>query len=313
MSDSFPLPLVQKEIHWEFYPETSPDLLVCAMVWGDEYLKRTDNLKRSCEEFGMAGVICEMPTVHFSMSHKGTDDARYTKANFICSMLETYQRPILYVDSDCFFSEYPACLVAKHLNYDFAVYNWLADTNNAAYIPVQIISKGDGSSHPEKERYYRFSHSIEFYSDKQLISSGCVQYYNNTLNARLILERWHAIVCGFSGCADDHCLDYTYNNYVAEQKEFRVLWLDKAYARYPWWIDTKPVISHLDMPDSEEQWPPLPETENIKRVYPERLKACRQDLLIPRNAILDTVTGQVYEVRNDGLIPVRIVTRQFWI
>ena len=100
-------------------------------------------------------MLQEVPTIHNSISASGSSDLRYTKANFIHSLLSRYGQPILYVDADCVFRSYPA-LIDEFLTggTDFAIFNWAADPDNEAFFPIDV--RCGGKIH--HARFYAFSH-----------------------------------------------------------------------------------------------------------------------------------------------------------
>jgi len=267
---------------------------VCAMLT-ESYMQHGERLAASCRKFGLPFAIYVVPTVHNSISHRGTPDPRFTKANFIHFLLETYQMPIVYLDADCYFEEYPALfdqLVREKC--DFAIYNWLADKDNCAYRPVPLSLNIDGREQLVTNRYYVFSHSINFISPHQLLCSGAVQFYGNTGAARMLLRNWHEIVAMFPGSADDPCLDFTFNRRLRGTIDLKVKWLPKSYVRYPWWIQARPVINHPDHPSPGTQFITIEDRTRVCRFWLEEAQPHAARTILPSRALLDIETGDVY-------------------
>ena len=101
------------------------------------YAENAMRLAASCAKFSLSYELHEVPTVHRSISLRGSDDLRFTKANFIHHLLTTHKRPVLYLDADLEIVAQPALLselVRDRI--DFAIYNWLADEHNDRFYPV---------------------------------------------------------------------------------------------------------------------------------------------------------------------------------
>jgi hypothetical protein len=104
------------------------------------YAEKAERLAASCEAFGLSYVLHEVPAIHRSLNSRfGTDDLSFTKPNFIHHLLQTYQKPVLYLDADCEFAAEPALmdqLVSS--GRDFAIYNWLADDYVDRFVPLEL-------------------------------------------------------------------------------------------------------------------------------------------------------------------------------
>ena len=135
MNDAFPLPLPSTRTT-ESKGRDGSRFLVASMYTAS-YADRAERLRASCEELELPYVLQEVPTIHNSISASGSSDPRYTKANFIHSLLSRYGQPILYVDADCVFRSYPT-LIDEFLagGTDFAIFNWAADPDNEAFFPI---------------------------------------------------------------------------------------------------------------------------------------------------------------------------------
>jgi hypothetical protein len=210
---------------------------VCAM-FSNSHQQKAERLRASLLSLDLDFAIYEVPSVHRSISEKGSDDPALSKPYFIRLALDLFQRPVLYVDADMCFRRAPDLF--NNLPADFAIYNWLDSDATDAWLPVprQPIAPG------RPPRYWAFSHAIDDWSDTQLICSGCVQWWSPA--ARPLLDRWTDVLAVFPHAADDHCLDVAFN--YRPPDKLRVAWLPKEYARYGFWIFSAPVIDHPEFP-----------------------------------------------------------------
>jgi hypothetical protein len=313
-STNFPLAFSYKRIYDQQLGtlKTAP-FVVCAMLT-DGFYDYADRLIRSCKLHNLQYVLYEVPTVHQSISPKGTADPSFTKANFIHFLLETHQKPVLYVDVDCLIVDYPNIFEEYIRNkYDFAIYNWLADEHTECYIPVDIEGTNGNETRVIRNRFYKFSHSIDYYSAEQLICSGAVQFYNNTNEARILLREWQNVIAQHPNTADDVCLDYTFNNFILGNLPLKAGWLTKAYIRYAWWIYVRPIINHPDIPRAGGVFQPIPEVQGRKRFYPERAQPKNVDYYFPRDCLIDTKSMVLLKVQNGQLVRWRPLDRKLWL
>lgn len=287
---------------------------VIAAMFTASYSPKADRLIRSCEKLGLPYDIHEVPTVHRSISSRGTDDLSYTKANFIRHRLDAHKKPILYVDADCEFVSEPVLidrLVGSGC--DFAIHNGFASERTERFVPIELSPSPDQP--PIKDRFYRFAGGERWYSETQLVSSGAVQFYANSLAARALLSRWHRTIATFTpGRADDSCLDFTYNNLGRRSWLWwllRVHWLPKAYARYPMWIYVRPIIDHPDWP-SPSYFNSLrgQDPKGRKRFYPSLME--RRAFPFPPNCIIDTEQRLVCQLIDGELVPIEPLDESFW-
>jgi hypothetical protein len=162
------------------------------------YSEKAARLAASCEKLRLRYVIHEVPTIHRSISSKGTEDIAYTKPNFIRHLLGAHRRPILYLDADCEFVSKPELmdqLVTSGC--DFAIYNWYADKYTDRFVPIELsIRAGEP---PIRTRFYRFAGCGRWSTSSQLGCSGAVQFYANSVAARTLLLRWHRTVSSLRG------------------------------------------------------------------------------------------------------------------
>jgi len=287
------------------HPVTSTTRFVVAAMYTGSYAALAERFRTSADVVGLPWVAYEVPTVHRSISPRGSPDPRFTKANFISFLLREYQRPILYVDIDCKFVSFPDRLeelIAAQC--DFAIYNWLADEHTDAFKSVEVSEVGaSGETIMVRDRYFAFASSIDFMASDQLICSGAVQFYGNSAGTHELLKQWHGTILSMPNVADEHCLDFTYNN-LQRIHPLRVQWLQKSYARYPFWIYVTPVIDHPDDPNPGIGFVPINESSGRKRYYPERATRIVTGRLFPRECVIDVKAGILLVRRGNELIPV---------
>jgi tetratricopeptide (TPR) repeat protein len=269
------------------------------------YARCGERLAASCREHGLDLALFEVPTVHRSISPKGSDDLCYTKANFVQLLIERYDRPVLYLDVDCVIVERPDRidrLLADHV--DFAIYNWLAEEHTEAYVRAEIEPYG---------RYYRFSHSIDERSDSQLMCSGAVQWYRNSAAARRLLGAWQSVLERAPGRADDECLDLAFNNQPPQSPPLRAVWLEKRYARYAWWIYERPVIDHPEFPGSGQGFVPLRELDGQPRIHAAALWRPQVAYWFPKDCLIDTQTRTLLRLHEGTWRPVGSWSTPLWL
>lgn len=287
--------------------------IVGAMFTAD-YGEKAKRLISSCEKFGQPFEIHETPTVHRSVSVSGGDDLRFTKANFIGNLMREHDKPVLYLDADCEFMDKPnlICDLVKS-GCDFAIYNWLADDYTDRFVPF-ISGHDDELDKPY--RYFKYHGSVDLHSTKQLIGAGWSQFYRNSFAATALLARWHQSVAEFNGCADDDCLDFTFNNLRRSDWLTWVLkyrWLPKEYSRGMFWIYAKPVINHPDIPAPTSRFPAIKCARGRKRLYRSLVEKRRGQLLFPREAIIDTATATICKLIDGQIVPIQKTDQQFWV
>jgi len=309
----FPLPIESSKIYRD-----NPDVLndtsfvVCAMFTpGERYYRYADRLADSCETYRLPYRIYEVPCVHTSISLQGTTDLAFTKANLIAMNMQTFPaKNILYVDVDVLFVDYPQrILEISNADYDLALYNWLSDWHNEAYVPV-IDNQGGKRI---VTNCYIYSHHIGLYCPDQLICSGGVQFYRNAPNIFGLLKAWLSVIARSPLSADDESLDYAYNNLDKTSNVFRPMWLDKSYLRMPWWPHVKPVILHPGMPMAANDRSPLPAIDNRTRFYPEHCRIKQSDLYFPPDYYIDTEKKLLLKVAHSRIADVRPIQQEFWV
>ena len=310
----FPMPFPYKRIYKEGLPDlNNSTFLVISMFTPNDphYYRCADRLAASCSMYRLPYVIYEAPHIHSSISRKGSCDLSFTKANFISFNLQRFSgKDILYTDVDMFFVDYPEKIIEiSRLGNNFAIYNWLNDEHNEAYVPINgKIEAGNVYSD-----FYVFSHHIGYYCPRQLLCSGGVQFYRNSVEAGHLLESWQGVIANAPDSADDECLDYAFNNLGDELEKMKPFWLDKSYLRLPWWPHIKPVILHTTLPTAGTGRASVPERDHQKRFYPEQCRQRRGEFCFPADYVIDTKNGFLLKFKNEQLVDSRKVSRRFWI
>ena len=278
------------------------------------YSEQAARLAASCEQFGLPYELHEVPTVHASISTRGSNDPSFTKANFVHHLLKTHKKAVLYLDADCEFSAPPDLLTELvRSRCDFAIYNWFSDQYTDMFKPVEILAE---DSTLIKGRYFRFAGSVDWYTETQLMCSGLAQFYSNSLAARTLLRKWHQTIIDYPGTADDQCLDFTYNNlgWFSWRCWFlKARWLPKAYARIAFWIYANPVINHPEYPTKNDQFARIKDpTGRRKQFYWKLIPKLEAAPLLPRDRIVDTKEGLLCKVVDGQVIPVERTEEKFW-
>jgi len=271
-------------------------------------------LSASCRAHSLPLALFEVPTVHRSISVKGSDDARYTKSQFIRFLFDRFERPVLYLDVDCVVAQHPARiddLLAAQV--DFAIFNWYAEEHTEAYVPTEVTLQDGSARRVTTDRFYRFSHSIDSLCERQLLCSGAVQWWNRTAPAVTLLEQWQRVIERSPGSADDHCLDYAFNNYPSVAAPLRAAWLPKGYARIAWWIYERPFIDHPEIPATVDGFVPLVEMDGKRRIYTQSLKQHEVAYVFPKDCLIDTETRTLFRLSNQGWRPVARFETPLWL
>jgi hypothetical protein len=288
----------------------SADFLVVAMH-SDAYADKAERLRESCVHFGLPHEIRRVPVVHDSISRTGVANLAFTKATLILDVLAQRRRPVLYVDADVVFRSEPV-LIRELLEQgtEFSIYNWAADRQADAYVPAPIVvSDGVQGNGP---RFFRFASKFVHYDPAQLLCSGAVQVYADTPGARALLQAWQGTIAGFPGSADDHCMDYLWNNRGPELASLRASWLPRAYARYAWWITTRPVIDHPELAAVATHFKRVPEVGGRKQFYPERAQLLDDSTQFPRDCIIDVHAKRLLKIENKAIVHEQPIQQEFW-
>jgi hypothetical protein len=279
------------------------------------YSAKAERLAASCDKFELPYFIHEVPEVHKSISVKGTEDFSYTKPNFIRHMLATHRKPVLYVDADCEFMSRPDLIgELSRSDCDFAIYNWCADEYKDVFVPVEVDTDAEVPS--TENRFYRFVGGFDWFSNNQLICSGLVQFYGDSIAAQNLLSRWQRTLVTFPGCLDDEALAFTFNNLTRYSWLWwllRVQWLPKSYARISWWIYVKPVINHSEIPGKPARVEKINDPRGRKTFYRSQLEHRSVTCLLPRHCIIDTVQHMVCKLVDGQLVQIEPTDQEFWL
>jgi hypothetical protein len=273
-----------------------------------------ERLAASCRAHSLPLALYEVPVIHRSINPRGSEDVRYTKPNFVRFLLERHQRPVLYLDVDCVIAERPARineLLAARV--DFAIFNWLAEEHTEAYVRADI-TRGEGLRPGTRfDQLYRFSHSIDWMCPTQLLASGAVQWYSNSSAAKELLSLWQAVIERSPRSADDKCLDFAFNHYPASSPTLTAAWLDKAYARYAWWIYQRPVIDHPEFPSLGQGFEPLPALDGKPRIDLAKVRQQHASYVFPKECLLDTHARLMYRLEAGAWRVVGAMVTPLWL
>ena len=309
MTAVFPQPF---RSHDTLRGDGNPAYVVVGMFTAS-YRPGAERLAASCRKFNIAYELHQVPTIHNSISVRGTDDLAFTKANFILQMLATHKRPVVYIDADCEIMS-PLVLIDELVRSrsNFAIYNWCADQSNDRFMPIE--RRGNNALGVEK-RYYVWAGAVVWESHSQLLCSGCVQFYRPSMAARMLLKRWHQTIASMPGCADDDVLDFTFNNlsrWSLLGQLLRPTWLPRTYARQPWWIYDQPVINHPDFPGPNAAFNKLTHPTR-KRFYSSQMRRRGAEGRFPPDLIIDTHQGEICKLVNGELVVVAKTDARFWL
>ncbi len=211
------------------------------------YKDKADRLINSLNNFNLNYKIFEVPTIHYSKSDKGSNDINYCMPKLIIDMLNQFKIPIIFLDCDLVVMKEPKLFYSlKEKNIDFAIYNWLEDSENDGYLPVKL--KINSERGKIEETYYINSVNVKLLNNPnregQLFSSGGVAYFSESNSSINILNEWLENIIKYPKAPDDQLLDHTFNYSSTVRKNLKVEWLDKSYCRVFWWIFSEPIINH---------------------------------------------------------------------
>ena len=211
------------------------------------YKDKADRLINSLNNFNLNYKIFEVPTIHYSKSDKGSNDINYCMPKLIIDMLNQFKIPIIFLDCDLVVMKEPKLFYSlKEKNIDFAIYNWLEDSENDGYLPVKLKINSDKGE--IEETYYINSVNVKLLNNPnkegQLFSSGGVAYFSESNSSINVLNEWLENIIKYPKAPDDQLLDHTFNYSSTVRKNLKVEWLDKSYCRVFWWIFSEPIINH---------------------------------------------------------------------
>lgn len=187
-------------------------------------------------------AIYTVPTVHCSISAKGTPHIEFSKPSFIERCLDVFERSLVYLDADLVLRERPSFDPLVNDGTDFAIYNFLADDKSDAFAPISLPFGGK----LWKTRFYMLSHKFEMSDSSQLAAAGPTQFYANSKAARKLLQNWKKTIERLPPVADDESLDHAFNTF---KRPLKTKWFGREYCRYPFWLTTRPLIDHPQFPD----------------------------------------------------------------
>ena len=211
------------------------------------YKDKADRLIKSLNNFHLNYKIFEVPTIHYSKSDKGSDDIDYCMPKLIIKMLKKYKIPIIFLDCDLVLTKEPKLFFTlKENNIDFAIYNWLEDSENDGYLPMKL--KINSEKGVTEKTFYINNVNVKLLNnpdmDEQLFSSGGVAYFSESDASINLLNKWLENIIKYPKAPDDQLLDYTFNYSSTVRSNLKVKWLDKRYCRVYWWIFSDPIINH---------------------------------------------------------------------
>ena len=211
------------------------------------YKDKADRLINSLNNFNLNYKIFEVPTIHYSKSDKGSNDINYCMPKLIIDMLKQFKVPIIFLDCDLVVMKEPKLFYSlKEKNIDFAIYNWLEDSENDGYLPVKL--KINSERGEIEETYYINSVNVKLLNNPnkegQLFSSGGVAYFSESNSSINVLNEWLENIIKYPKAPDDQLLDHTFNYSSNVRKNLKVEWLDKSYCRVFWWSFSEPIINH---------------------------------------------------------------------
>ena len=211
------------------------------------YKKKAERLIGSLDRLNLNYKVFEIPTIHYSKSEKGSEEIDYCMPKLILTMIENYKIPIIFIDCDLIFVKEPKLFYTfTKEQIDFAIYNWLNDSENDGYLPIKLKVKTDKGD--IENTYYINGVSVNLLNstnkEEQLFSSGAVAYFSNTKESINLLKEWIKNIIKYPKAPDDQLLDFTFNYSASVRKNLKFRWFDKSYCRIYWWIFSDPVINH---------------------------------------------------------------------
>lgn len=302
MSGQFPYTV------WKAAEADGAPFLTCTM-FTDSHRALAERLGESLQRFGLPFLLCEVPSVHRSISIRGGDDLAYCKPRFIRAAIEHHDRPILFVDADCVVRQPPE-LIARLCaeGYDFAIYNWVSDPINDAWVPFKGVPGGTAG---DPRRYWVFHHSVELSSETQMLSSGAVHLWRNSPATLALLEAWEASLSVHPRSIDDQCLDYAFNVATRSSRTVKYCWLPKEYMRYAWWIYAAPIIDHPDIP--HELDPDSFHDMKAERLVQAEIVEEHKKRVFPRDCIVDVQDKMLLRPSVAGWQRVRRITAPLFV
>jgi hypothetical protein len=278
-------------------------------MYTEHYAALANRLAKSLIAQNLPFAIYQVPTVHNSISAKGSTDLTYTKSQFIRSIMEKTKKNVVYIDCDCQIKKFPSLLFEIQNHTDLAIFNWLSEEENNAYTPI--------NPDHEENNIYRNSHSINYTSKSQLICSGAVQLWSNKNSSFKLLELWQDTIEKNPGSADDCCLDYAFNNLNLKLDGNNIIkpyWLPKSYARYAWWIFTEPVIDHPQIPNMSTNWVEVKGANGEKRFYENEISISNKNEINGKYPdLIDRITHNHFSIIQNNILKIEKLSKKIWI
>jgi len=280
----------------------APGNILFVSMYTENYKELANRLTISMMAQGLPFAVFEVPTVHNSISEKGSSNLNYTKSSFVRKIIEQTGKNVVYIDCDCQVKKFPSLLFEIAEKNDFAIFNWLSHEDNGVYVP--LVGSDDA-------KFYRYSHSIDQVSESQLVCSGAVQFWSNKKASIELLEFWQKTIEENPGSADDHCLDFSFNNFKPSGAPIRYQWLPRSYSRYAWWIFTQPVIDHPQIPNVSTKWKEVDCSTGMR--FDSRLVTSLKSPSKFSNGIIDVSRNSFISVKADGVVEVNLIEEEMWI
>lgn len=152
-------------------------------------------------------------------SHACMTDLRYTKPNFIHTMLEKCKVPVVYMDCDlvvmaeplhiaealrsvvsimmeCFlhWENFGLRQATRRDNVDWGTTNLLADEVSSCWLPVERFFGDSATSQLDRLRYFVPTGRVQYLSTDQVQSNAAISFFSNTAGARQVLRCWHQAI-----------------------------------------------------------------------------------------------------------------------
>jgi len=270
------------------------------------YKDKADKLINSLNKFNINYKIFEIPTIHYSKSNKGSDDINYCMPKLIMKALSSFRLPILFIDCDMEIVQKPELFYRlDEKKIDFAIYNWLEDSDNDGYLPLKLnINTSEGKIEKtyfiNKVNVKLLNHSEK---EKQLFSSGAVAYFSNSDLSNKLLKDWYKNIEKYPQLPDDQILDYTFNFTFDKKNKLKIEWLSKNYCRVYWWIFTKPIINHPDNVSHREKDNFYKITGKKRFKIENTIK--RETSKIPSDLIIDINEKKLLKIKNGKIFIIK--------
>ena len=278
------------------------------------YKDKADRLINSLNKFNLNYKIFEVPTIHYSKSEKGSNDIKYCMPELVIKMVKKFKIPIVFLDCDLVLVKEPKLFYElRKKNIDFAIYNWLEDSENDGYLPIKLkVNSVEGEI---EKTYYVNSINVKLLNnpvkEKQLFSSGGVAYFSDSSASINLLNEWLENIVKYPKAPDDQLLDYTFNFSSTARKNLNVEWLDKSYCRVFWWIFSEPIINHPGNMTHRSN-------DNFFKITgKERFKientVKRNDSKVSKEFIIDAKNKKILKIEKGKIFVVRSFTESMYV